>query len=100
MLVFFSTALCRVAPYVRRRRPLTPGRRRTRPCAVTSTEQGHKSDHRLKLVPLRALMAAAPVNIWTGAPLFGVWVGSRVAASSSEVTMGIVFLIIVVIAVA
>jgi hypothetical protein len=58
------------------------------------------AEHRLKIVGLRALMAAAAVNIWTGAPLLGIWVGSRVAARSSEVTMGIVFLIIVVIAVA
>jgi hypothetical protein len=59
---------------------------------VTSTPS------RAKIVGLRALMAAAAVNIWTGAPLLGVWVGSRVAAASSEVTMGIVFLIVVVIA--
>ena len=58
------------------------------------------SENRLKLVGLRAVMAAAAVNIWTGAPLLGVWVGSRVAAARSEVTMGIVFLIVVVIAVA
>jgi hypothetical protein len=58
------------------------------------------AEHRLKIIGLRALMAAAAVNIWTGAPLLGIWVGSRAAAASSEVTMGIVFLILVVIALA
>jgi hypothetical protein len=57
-------------------------------------------EHRLKIIGLRALMAAAAVNIWTGAPLLGIWVGSRAAAASSQVTMGIVFLIVVVIALA
>jgi hypothetical protein len=53
---------------------------------------------RVKLIGLRALMAAAAVNIWTGAPLFGVWVGSRVVARSNELTMGVVALILIVIA--
>jgi hypothetical protein len=60
----------------------------------------HSISYRLKLVGLRALMVAAAVNIWTGAPLFGVWVGSRVVASSTDLTMGVVALILVVIAAA
>jgi hypothetical protein len=51
---------------------------------------------RLKLVALRIVMAAAAVNIWTGAPLLGVWVGSR-AATSTRPSMGIFALITVVI---
>ena len=61
--------------------------------AVTPTP--HPS--RLKLIGLRALMAAAAVNIWTGAPLLGVWVGSRVVAGTNDLTMGVIALIIAVI---
>src|SRR5688500_2727028 len=41
-------------------------------------------------------MALAAINIWTGAPLLAVWVGSRVASSATSVTMGPVLLVIVV----
>jgi cell division protein FtsL len=53
---------------------------------------------RLELLGLDVLMALAAINIWTGAPLFAVWVGSRVVESSRP-TMGAVFLIVVVLAV-
>src|SRR3954464_3441159 len=33
---------------------------------------------RLKALVLAALMAVVAVNIWTGGPLFAVWVGSKV----------------------
>ncbi|MBI5106651.1 MAG: hypothetical protein HZB46_16995 [Solirubrobacterales bacterium] len=59
-----------------------------------ATEHPHPS--RLKLVGLRALIALAALNIWTGAPLLGVWVGSK-AASSSQPSMGIFALIAIVI---
>jgi hypothetical protein len=36
------------------------------------------SGPRLKRVALVSLMAAATVNIWTGAPLAALWIGSRV----------------------
>ena len=51
---------------------------------------------RLERVGLSALMALSAINIWTGAPLLAVWVGSRVVESSTQVTMGSVFLICVV----
>lgn len=38
------------------------------------------------------------LNIWTGAPLLAVWVGSK-AAGDSGLSMGAVFLVIVVLAV-
>jgi hypothetical protein len=53
---------------------------------------------RLQLLGLYVVMALAAINIWTGAPLLAVWVGSRVATSSRP-TMGAVFLIVVVLAV-
>ena len=55
---------------------------------------------RLERVALQALMALAALNIWTGAPLLAVWVGSRVVTSSTQVTMSAVFLVVVVLFVA
>ncbi len=49
---------------------------------------------------LQAAMVLASLNIWTGAPLLAVWVGSRVATSSTQVTMSAVLLVIVVLFVA
>jgi hypothetical protein len=51
---------------------------------------------RLERVGLGALMAFSAINIWTGAPLLALWVGSRVVSSSTQVTMGAVGLIVVV----
>ena len=54
---------------------------------------------RLERVGLQAVMALAAVNIWTGAPLLALWVGSR-SVTSSRLSMGAVFLVVVVLAVA
>jgi hypothetical protein len=54
---------------------------------------------RLERVGLQAVMVLAAVNIWTGAPLLAVWIGSR-SVTSSRLSMGAVFLVIVVLAVA
>ena len=53
----------------------------------------------LERIGLQAVMVLAALNIWTGAPLLAVWVGSR-TVTSSQPTMGSVFLVIVVLAVA
>ena len=50
-------------------------------------------------IGLQAAIVLAAVNIWTGAPLLAVWVGSRVVTTSRP-TMGAVFLIVVVLAAA
>ena len=50
---------------------------------------------RLELIGLDAVMAVAAINIWTGAPLLAVWVGSRVV-TTSQPTMGALFLVVVV----
>jgi hypothetical protein len=47
---------------------------------------------RAELIGLQAAMVLAALNIWTGAPLLAVWVGSRVV-DSTQVTMGAVFLV-------
>jgi hypothetical protein len=44
-------------------------------------------------------MGVVTLNIWTGAPLLGLWVGSRVAPDSG-ISMTAVFVVIVVIGVA
>jgi hypothetical protein len=53
----------------------------------------------LERIGLQVAMVLAAINIWTGAPLLAVWVGSR-TVSSSRPTMGAIFLIVVVLAVA
>ena len=54
---------------------------------------------RAERIGLQALMVLAALNIWTGAPLLAVWVGSR-TVTSSRLTMGSVFLVIVVLSAA
>jgi hypothetical protein len=54
---------------------------------------------RLKRVAIVAAIGVVTLNIWTGAPLLGLWVGSRVAPDSG-ISMGAVFVVIVVIGVA
>ena len=50
---------------------------------------------RAKKIGLEAAMALAVLNIWTGAPLLAVWVGSR-SVKTTQVTMGSVFLVVAV----
>jgi hypothetical protein len=54
---------------------------------------------RLKRAVLLALMAVVAVNIWTGAPLLALWVGSRVVGEGS-LTMGAVAVVIATLAIA
>jgi hypothetical protein len=49
----------------------------------------------LKRVALAAAMAVVTVNIWTGAPLFALWVGSRVQRHSQASMTGIAVVAIV-----
>ena len=53
---------------------------------------------RLQRVGIVAAMGIVTLNIWTGAPLLGLWVGSRVAPESG-ISMLAVFVIAVVIGV-
>ncbi len=45
-------------------------------------------------------MALAAINIWTGAPLLALWVGSRATKSATTVTMAPVLLVVAVLFVA
>jgi len=53
---------------------------------------------RLQRVLLVAAMAVVTLNLWTGAPLLGLWVGSRVAPDSG-ISMLAFFVVAVVIGV-
>ncbi|MCW3016581.1 MAG: hypothetical protein JWO02_3673 [Solirubrobacterales bacterium] len=53
---------------------------------------------RPKRIGLAVAALLLSVNIWTGAPLFAVWVGSK-AAGDSGISMGALFLVVVVLAV-
>ena len=52
-----------------------------------------------KRVGLVAASALASINIWTGAPLLAVWVGSKLQKSVTGLSMTAVFAVIVVLAV-
>ena len=53
---------------------------------------------RVKRLLLVALMALASVNLFTGAPLFAIWVGSRVQGDSGSLSMTAVLSVLVVMA--
>ena len=52
----------------------------------------------VKRVALAAAMAFLAVNLWTGAPLLALWVGSQ-AVGQTALSMGAVFVVIIVLAV-
>ncbi len=51
--------------------------------------------HRLERIGLTIAATLVSINIWTGAPLFAVWVGSRVAPSGGP-SMGAIVIVLVV----
>jgi hypothetical protein len=53
-------------------------------------ERRRGAGNHLKRVALLAGMALAAVNVWTGSPLLGLWVGSRVQGSGPP-KMGAIF---------
>jgi hypothetical protein len=61
------------------------------------TARGHRRGFWLKRIGLATLMGVISVNIWTGGPLFALWLGSRVQGDSG-LTMGTVFVVIVTLA--
>jgi hypothetical protein len=48
----------------------------------------------LKKIGLVVASALVTINIWTGAPLFSVWVGSKIQGSTTNLSMGAVFAVI------
>jgi hypothetical protein len=53
---------------------------------------------RLKKIGLVTASALCSVNLWTGAPLFAVWVGSKVQGNLNNLSMTAVFSVILVLA--
>jgi hypothetical protein len=53
----------------------------------------------LTKIGLVAASALCSINMWTGAPLFAVWVGSKVQGDLNNLSMTAVFSVIVVLAV-
>jgi hypothetical protein len=53
----------------------------------------------LKKIGLVTASALCSINLWTGAPLFAVWVGSKVQGNLNNLSMTAVFSVIVVLAV-
>jgi hypothetical protein len=54
-----------------------------------------KARRAVKRVALAAAMAVVAVNVWTGAPLLALWVGSRVQSHSQATMTGIAVVAIV-----
>jgi membrane protein required for beta-lactamase induction len=52
----------------------------------------------LKKVGLLTASALCSINLWTGAPLLAVWIGSKVQGSLNNLSMVAVFSVIVVLA--
>ena len=50
-----------------------------------------------KRIALGIATALVAINIWTGAPLFALWVGSQ-AVGDSALSMGAVFVVVIVLA--
>jgi hypothetical protein len=61
-------------------------------------DRSRRGVRRLEQLALATAAALVSVNIWTGAPLFAVWVGSRVAPDSGTST-GAIATVLVVLAV-
>lgn len=53
----------------------------------------------LKRVALASAMTVVGLNIWTGSPLLAVWVGSQIQRNFTDVSMGSVFVVLLVLVV-
>ena len=51
---------------------------------------------RLQRVAIVAAMGVVTLNIWTGAPLLGLWVGSRVAPESGISMLAVLVIVVVI----
>jgi hypothetical protein len=55
---------------------------------MAEAAQDQRSGGRLKAILLAAAMAFLALNVWTGAPLLAVWIGSKVQGEESQPSMG------------
>jgi hypothetical protein len=65
--------------------------------ASEALEEEHGT--RLQRIALVAGSALCAINIWTGAPLLAVWVGSKLQKDATGLSMGAIFAVIAVLAV-
>ena len=52
----------------------------------------------LKKIGLITASALCSINLWTGAPLFAVWVGSKVQGNLNNISMTALFAVVVILA--
>jgi hypothetical protein len=52
----------------------------------------------LKKIGLITASALCSINLWTGAPLFAIWVGSKVQGNLNNISMTALFAVVVVLA--
>jgi hypothetical protein len=64
--------------------------------ATAATDASSK--HRVQRLALVIASALTSINIWTGAPLLAVWVGSQVQAAQDRLSMTALFAVVVTLA--
>jgi len=62
--------------------------------------EGGQIKEKLQRIGLVAGSALVSINIWTGAPLLAVWVGSQVQQAQNKLSMTALFTVVAVLAVA
>jgi hypothetical protein len=69
--------------------------------ANADTDQTRRGGSRLKRVGLAALIGLVGINVWTGSPLLGLWIGSRVQGSGppSMAAVAVVFVTFIAISI-
>jgi hypothetical protein len=67
--------------------------------STETTASADRSQHRLQRLGLVTGSALASINIWTGAPLLAVWVGSQIQAAQDRLSMTALFAVIATLAV-
>ena len=65
---------------------------------VRSVPVAGEGGHRLKRMALATAMAVVAANVWTGSPLFALWVGSRIQGSGPP-KMSSIFVVAIVLAI-
>jgi hypothetical protein len=55
---------------------------------MAEAAQNERTGGRIKPILLAAAMAFLALNVWTGAPLLAVWIGSKVQGEESQPSMG------------
>jgi hypothetical protein len=67
--------------------------------STETTAPADPSHHRLQRLGLVTGSALASINIWTGAPLLAVWVGSQIQSAQDRLSMTALFAVIATLAV-